>query len=80
MGWWDSSNLERQRKMTSALPVDDVWGIGRRISKKLDAMGINCFDLADTDIRFIRKHFNVVLKERCVNLRWRTWFAMKSSH
>ncbi|MFP1591215.1 hypothetical protein ACLB1M_10960 [Escherichia coli] len=24
----------------SALPVDDVWGIGRRISKKLDAMGI----------------------------------------
>ena len=33
----DLSNLERQRKLMSALPVDDVWGIGRRISKKLDA-------------------------------------------
>ncbi|XPE25476.1 hypothetical protein ACNKHM_29555 [Shigella sonnei] len=47
----------------SALPVDEVWGIGRRISKKLDAMGIKTvLDLADSDIRFIRKHFNVVLK------------------
>ncbi len=50
----DLSNLERQRKLMSALPVDDVWGIGRRISKKLDAMGIKTvLDLADTDIRFI---------------------------
>lgn len=64
----DLSNLERQRKLMSALPVDDVWGIGRRISKKLDAMGIKTvLDLADTDIRFIRKHFNVVLEKRCVN-------------
>ncbi len=63
----DLSNLERQRKLMSALPVDEVWGIGRRISKKLDAMGIKTvLDLADTDIRFIRKHFNVVL-ERTVN-------------
>lgn len=59
----DLSNLERQRKLMSALPVDEVWGIGRRISKKLDAMGIKTvLDLAGTDIRFIRKHFNVVLE------------------
>ncbi|STI32638.1 SOS mutagenesis and repair protein [Escherichia coli] len=45
-------------------------GIGRRISKKLDAMGIKTvLDLADTDIRFIRKHFNVVLERTVRELR-----------
>ncbi|WP_312626780.1 Y-family DNA polymerase [Scandinavium sp.] len=59
----DLSNLERQRKLMAALPVDEVWGVGRRISKKLEAMGIKTvLQLADTDIRFIRKHFNVVLE------------------
>ncbi|UTD17880.1 Y-family DNA polymerase [Citrobacter sp. SX206] len=66
----DLSNLERQRKLMSALPVDEVWGIGRRIGKKLEAMGIKTvLELADTDIRFIRKHFNVVLERTVRELR-----------
>lgn len=77
----DLSNLERQRKLMSALPVDDVWGIGRRISKKLDAMGIKTvLDLADTDIRFIRKHFNVVLERTVRELRGEPCFNWKSLH
>lgn len=59
----DLSNIEKQRKLMAALPVNEVWGVGRRISKKLEAMGIKTvLQLADTDIRFIRKHFNVVLE------------------
>ncbi|HEM7953536.1 TPA: translesion error-prone DNA polymerase V subunit UmuC, partial [Citrobacter koseri] len=66
----DLSNLDRQRKLMAILPVDDVWGIGRRIGKKLQAMGIKtALDLADTDIRFIRKHFNVVLERTVRELR-----------
>lgn len=66
----DLSNLERQRKLMALLPVDEVWGVGRRISKKLEAMGINTvLQLADTDIRFIRKHFNVVLERTVRELR-----------
>lgn len=66
----DLSNLERQRKLMSALPVDEVWGIGRRIGKKLESMGIKTvLELADTDIRFIRKHFNVVLERTVRELR-----------
>lgn len=66
----DLSNLERQRKLMSALQVDEVWGIGRRIGKKLEAMGIKTvLELADTDIRFIRKHFNVVLERTVRELR-----------
>ncbi|HHB7693811.1 TPA: Y-family DNA polymerase [Klebsiella pneumoniae] len=66
----DLSNVERQRKLMALLPVDEVWGVGRRISKKLEAMGIKTvLQLADTDIRFIRRHFNVVLERTVRELR-----------
>ncbi|MBQ0344947.1 Y-family DNA polymerase [Citrobacter freundii] len=66
----DLSNLGRQRKLMAALPVDEVWGVGRRISKKLEAMGIKTvLDLADIDTRFIRKHFTVVLERTVRELR-----------
>ncbi len=74
----DLSNLERQRKLMSALPVDDVWGIGRRISKKLDAMGIKTvLDLADT------VSVNILMscsKERCVNCAANPVCNWKSLH
>ncbi|HCI4636329.1 TPA: Y-family DNA polymerase [Klebsiella quasipneumoniae subsp. quasipneumoniae] len=66
----DLSNLDRQRKLMALIPMDEVWGVGRRISKKLEAMGIKTvLQLADTDIRFIRKHFNVVLERTVRELR-----------
>lgn len=66
----DLSNVDKQRKLMAALSVDEVWGVGRRISKKLGSMGINTvLQLADTDIRFIRKHFNVVLERTVRELR-----------
>ncbi|MBB1201001.1 translesion error-prone DNA polymerase V subunit UmuC [Enterobacteriaceae bacterium 89] len=66
----DLSNVDRQRKLMAALPVSEVWGIGRRISKKLEAMGIETvLQLADSDIRFIRKHFSVVLERTVRELR-----------
>lgn len=66
----DLSNIEKQRKLMAVLPVDEVWGVGRRISKKLEAMGIKTvLQLADIDIRFIRKHFNVVLERTVRELR-----------
>ncbi|SBI78193.1 Error-prone [Klebsiella pneumoniae] len=69
-GGVDLSNVDKQRKLMAALSVDEVWGVGRRISKKLGAMGINTvLQLADTDIRFIRKHFNVVLERTVRELR-----------
>mgnify|MGYP000589739675 FL=1 len=66
----DLSNIERQRKLMALLPVDEVWGVGRRISKKLESMVIDTvLKLADTDIRFIRKQFNVVLERTVRELR-----------
>ena len=66
----DLSNIDKQRKLMAVLPINEVWGVGRRISKKLEAMGIQTvLQLADTDIRFIRKHFNVVLERTVRELR-----------
>ncbi|MGG8276205.1 Y-family DNA polymerase [Klebsiella sp. 141198] len=66
----DLSNAERQRKLMAALPVEEVWGVGRRIAKRLETMGIRTvLQLADTDIRFIRKHFNVILERTVRELR-----------
>ena len=52
------------------MPVEEVWGVGRRIAKKLETMGIKkALQLADTDLRFIRKHFSVVLERTVRELR-----------
>lgn len=66
----DLSGIEWQRRLMAAVPVCEVWGVGRRISKKLESMGIKTvLQLADTDIRFIRKHFSVVLERTVRELR-----------
>ena len=66
----DLSNIDHQRKLMAALPVEEVWGVGRRIAKKLALIGIqNVLQLADADTRFIRKHFNVVLERTVRELR-----------
>ena len=49
------------------MDVQDVWGVGRRLAKKLKAMNINtAFDLAEQDPRKIKRLFSIVL-ERTVN-------------
>lgn len=74
----DLSGIEWQRKLMAALPVSEVWGVGRRISKKLDAMGIKTtLQLADTDTRFIRKHFSVVLERTVRELRGESCLAFE---
>ncbi len=66
----DLSNVDRQRRLMALIPVEDVWGVGRRISKKLDAMGIKtALDLSEQSTWVIRKHFNVVLERTIRELR-----------
>lgn len=66
----DLSNVDRQRKLLALVPVEEVWGVGRRISKKLNEMGIeNALQLAESSLWVIRKHFNVVLERTARELR-----------
>lgn len=66
----DLSNIDRQRRLLALVPVEDVWGVGRRISKKLNVMGIKtALDLSEQSTWIIRKHFNVVLERTVRELR-----------
>ncbi|WP_447852776.1 translesion error-prone DNA polymerase V subunit UmuC [Enterobacter mori] len=66
----DLSGRERQRKLLEKVPVEEVWGVGRRITKKLNAMGITtALELAEASSWVIRKHFNVVVERTARELR-----------
>jgi len=70
-------NPKRTEKLLSLQPVEEIWGVGRRISRKLGTMGIiTALQLARANPVFIRKNFNVVLErtvrelngESCISL------------
>ncbi|EAW0946218.1 Y-family DNA polymerase [Salmonella enterica] len=70
-------NKKRTEKLLSLQPIEEIWGVGGRISKKLNVMGIrNALQLAHANPAFIRKNFNVVLErtvrelngESCISL------------
>lgn len=47
----------------AATPVEDVWGIGRKISKQLHAAGVHTVhDLLQLDLATIQRHWSVVLE------------------
>lgn len=71
------SDRVRQRKLLSLTPIEEVWGIGHRMSSKLRAMGIyTALDLANGSVATIRKIFGVTLErtlrelngESCIEL------------
>ena len=57
----------RQEKLMAITPVEEVWGVGRQLTKHLNAMGITtALDLAQIDPQLIRNQFSIVL-ERTVH-------------
>lgn len=67
----------RAEKMLARQPVEEIWGVGNRIAKKLNAMGIKtALDLSRANLAMIRRQFSVVLErtvrelngESCIGL------------
>ena len=51
---------ERRHKALSLFPIEDVWGIGRQIARKLDYMGIRtAAQFAGKKESWVRSHFNI---------------------
>ena len=74
----DLSRAERQRKLMALVPVGEVWGVGARIGKKLQQLGIeNALQLAESSTWVIRKHFNVVLERTVRELRGESCLDME---
>jgi len=65
----DLTDRVRQRKLMALLPVSEVWGIGNRITKRLNEMHIyTALDLADAPTKQIRSLFSVVVERTVCEL------------
>ena len=53
-----------------ATPVNEVWGVGRKISAQLNEGGVNTvYDLATLDPATVRRHWSVVLERTVLELQ-----------
>lgn len=66
----DLRDPERQRKLMAMTPVGEIWGVGRRTTKALKALGIDtALQLREADVQDIRRRFSVVLARTVTELR-----------
>lgn len=72
-----AGNPRRTEKLLSLQPVEEIWGVGRRIGKMLNTYGVKtALQLARMNPAFVRKNFTVVLErtvrelngEACISL------------
>lgn len=60
---------EEWNRVFKKLPVDKVWGVGRRISKRLHVMGIySVYDLKRASPKLLRREFSVDLERTICEL------------
>lgn len=72
-----TGNPRRTEKLLSLQPVEEIWGVGRRIGKMLNTYGVKtALQLTRMNPAFVRKNFTVVLErtvrelngEACISL------------
>jgi DNA polymerase V len=74
----DLTNRSRQRKLLAITPVEDIWGVGRQLSARLNTMGVHtALDLADTSAKSIRQQFSVVLERTVRELNGESCMALE---
>ncbi|MEG3640822.1 Y-family DNA polymerase [Magnetococcus sp. PR-3] len=62
-GVLDLTDPQRRKKALHKLPVDELWGVGRRWSKRLNQSGIyTAHQLSHMPPPLVRQQFNVVLE------------------
>lgn len=68
-GVLDLSDPLRRDKLMRLVPTNEVWGIGRQTTKRLQLMGINtAFDLASQPVETIQAQFNIVVARTAMEL------------
>jgi DNA polymerase V len=76
-------NLYRSSQLDMALsriPVEQVWGVGRRLSHSLQAAKIfTARDLRDTDDKWILRRYNIVLLKTVLELRGTSCFPIRDT-
>lgn len=65
----DLSDSQRREKLMKIVPVDEVWGIGRQLSKQLNQRNIQTvWDLAQQSPQKMQQQFSVVMARTVMEL------------
>lgn len=76
----DLSDRSRQRKLLHLTDVRDIWGIGRRISLRMNQLGITtALQLADSNVSMIRKNFDVIVERTARELNGESCLALEDA-
>ncbi len=66
---WEELSATEQNTLMATLDVGEIWGIGRRLSPQLQAMGIRTvLDMKHANATQLRKRFSVVLQRTVAEL------------
>jgi DNA polymerase V len=79
-GVCDLHSISRPDRLAwmNSIDVGEVWGVGPRIAKRLNVMGIQTvLDLRNASPKQIRTHFGVVLERTCNELRGISCLALE---
>jgi DNA polymerase V len=72
---WSPQQLDAQLSM---IEIGEVWGIGRRLVPKLNALGIHTvLDLKRADPEYMRQQFSVVMEKTVRELRGQTCIELE---
>jgi DNA polymerase V len=59
----------RQKKLMAITPVEEIWGVGRRIAARLNNLNIEtALQLCEADQKYLRQQFSVVLERTALEL------------
>lgn len=68
--YWLDPDSDETTSLLSSLPVDEIWGVSRRLKERLTLMGIHtAMDLRNADPKHIRSRFSVVQEKLVYELR-----------
>jgi DNA polymerase V len=77
---WDSVPAEHQEALMARLPVIEIWGVATRITKRLNAVGIqSILDLQRADPVRIRERFSVVMMRTVLELQGTPCIALEEA-
>ena len=61
-GVLDITDLYRRKKLMTLMPVNEIWGVGHRLNKRLISQKVlTTFDLINMNIEQVRKQFSIML-------------------
>lgn len=70
ISFWEDIQQEFGDRVLASIPVSEIWGVGHRLTRKLESIGIvTALDLRDSNPSLIRRRFSVLLERTVLELR-----------